>query len=149
MPLQYRRHAFSFALQTKYPQYTTGQLACVVADVLSKVYAEVLDKNCLLTIDKDRLAHEIAVQQIFGLQIESPLNFDVNNDAFQKNIQTFKQNLSLVTKTNNLCKAVAKQKPEWESQVGFDCLSLCTDIYNFNGLLSFANDKGMFDNQKD
>ena len=140
-------HAFANALQSKYPQYTQGQLVCAASDVLAKIYAQVLEQNCLLTVDKDRLLHENLVQEKFGVQVNPVFNFETNDKAYQQNVEFFKQNISLVGKINNLCKAMTKQPVLWQSDVAFDCLQLCTDIYPFSGLLSYANDKGFFDKQ--
>lgn len=140
-------HAFANALQSKYLQYTQGQLVCAASDVLAKIYAQVLEQNCLLTVDKDRLLHENLAQEKFGVQVNPVFNFETNDKAYQQNVEFFKQNISLVGKINNLCKAMIKQPVLWQSDVAFDCLQLCTDIYPFSGLLSYANDKGFFDKQ--
>jgi len=142
-------HAFTNALQSKYPQYTLGQLVCVASDVLCKIYAQLLEQNCLLTLDKDRLLHENLANEKFGVQVTPVFNFETNDKAYQQNSEFFKHNLVLLGKIKNLCKSMAKNNVFWQSDVAFDCLQLCTDIYAFNGLLSYANDKGFFDKQND
>ncbi|MBR2303221.1 MAG: iron-containing alcohol dehydrogenase [Clostridia bacterium] len=142
-------HAFTNALQSKYPHYTFGQVVCVANDVLSKIYAQVVENNCLLTIDKDRFLHETLALKKFGVQVNPVFNFETNDKAFEQNVEFFKQNLALIAKINNLCKSMIKQSISWQSKVAFDCLQLCTDIYPFNGLLRYANDKGYFDKQND
>ena len=141
--------AFTNALQSKYPHYTFGQVVCVANDVLSKIYAQVVENNCLLTIDKDRFLHETLALKKFGVQVNPVFNFETNDKAFEQNVEFFKQNLALIAKINNLCKSMIKQSISWQSKVAFDCLQLCTDIYPFNGLLRYANDKGYFDKQND
>ena len=142
-------HALAFALQSKYPEYSYGQLVCAVSDVVAKIYQQLLDINPQLAIDKDVSMHHELIKKLFGLDVEPEFYLNVSNESYQKNIQLFKQNLDWIFKIKNLCKAMSKQKPEWDNQVALDCLTVCTDIYKFDGLLSFANDKGMFDKQKD
>lgn len=142
-------HALSYALQSKYPQYGSGELACVVADVLAKIYQQIVESNLLLTVGKDCVAHHNLIKSVFGIEVEPKIDVNANDEIYQKNIELFKQNLTLISKINNLCKSLTKQKIEWDEQVAFDCLALCTDIYQVKGLLAFANDKGMFEKQKD
>lgn len=138
-------HAFTWALQSKYPEYSVGELSCVVADVLEKIYSQIVDENCLLTIDKDRYLHANLVKKHFGFDVEPSYGWNSDDKAFEQNRDLFRQNLQMAKKINNLCKAMAKQTPLWDEKIANVCLALCTDVYCFDGLLSFANDKGLFD----
>ena len=105
-------NALTFALQSKYPEYSCGDLACAVADVLAKIYLEIVQSNPLLTIDKDKYLHQSIAKKHFGVDVDPQYDWSVNNDAYQQNLDFFKQNLNLILKINNLCKALTKQKIE-------------------------------------
>ena len=89
-------HAFANALQTKYPQYSYGNIVCAASDVLAKIYDQVLEQKCLLSLDKNRFMHEELAEEKFGASISPVFNFETNDKAYLQNNEFFRKNLVLI-----------------------------------------------------
>jgi len=142
-------HSLLFTLQSKYPQYSEGVLSCAVSDTLAKIYHTILQSDDFLITNKDCIEHSELIKRYFEIDLDATYQFNTNDEQYKKYKQAFCDNIVLAKKVNNLCRVLVDKKPEWDAEIAKVCLKVSADIYTYNGLLSYANDRGMFDRQYD
>lgn len=138
-------HSLAYILQTKYPEYSEARLAACVFDVLTNIYRIILTDDVRLSCDKDRLAHSQAIKKHFGLDIDSAYQYNADDDAYRDGRAGFLKNIEVVAKVATLAKSCMDEKPLFDGKTAEACLKTASDVYVFDGLLSYANDKGLFD----
>lgn len=141
-------HSMIYALQSRYNNYSEGVLSVAVADTLAKVYQVVLNADSRLVPDKDRYGHTRIIKQVFGLDIESSYGWTNDDEGYAANKKDFAKNAEVMSKVARLAKKLVKTRPVWDADFATACLQVASDIYAYNGLLAYANEKGLFDTQE-
>lgn len=134
-------HAFTFALQTKYPEFSEGALALPVCDALCKVYSAALESGCKLLLEKDNAEHALAAKRLLNVDVQ-PSSQPDNEEAFAQNGAAFAKNLLTAAGVVAVAAKNAKSFAGWNVDEARQCLRLCTDVYSYGGMLSYLCDKG-------
>lgn len=79
------------------------------------------------------------------MDIESSYGWTNNDEGYVENKKDFAKNAEVMLKVARLAKKLVKIKPSWDMDFATACLQVCSDIYAYNGLLAYANEKGLFD----
>ncbi len=121
-----------------------SSLASASAYVLSSVYKDALQTDFLLTPGKDCLKHCEIILRLTGEDCDVSAG-GTNEEAFKNNRERFAASISTAAHIMKAVPDADKNPVLWDQALAHECLTTCSDIYAYGGLLSWISDNGLLD----